>query len=145
MSVNGFATMIEAGTGRNFMRDELFGKILMQDEDIYYNYETVTELIMSVGTLALGIYHMTGRYKAAKYGQKFLGKSYKRAENGRWVSKDGLRQLRLDTTGHLYNGKPSKSHFNAEYFKTNYWQNKRVPIKRSNLHIFYDFFSMWVE
>ena len=74
VGVNGVATTIEAGTNYNFMRDGLFGEVLQLDESAYNTYETVTDIVMSVGTTVLGIYHMTGQYKAAKYGQKFLGK-----------------------------------------------------------------------
>lgn len=60
---------------------------------------------------------MTGRYKAAKYSQKFLGKGYYKAGQNRWVSSDGFRQVRWDVSHHLYDGVPSKAHFNLETFR----------------------------
>ena len=90
--INGLATLIEAGTGFNFIRDG----ILQGNETLYNWYEGITEGIAIVGTMILGAYHSTGRYKASKAGREFLGKGYKPKEPNRWVSKDGLRQLRFD-------------------------------------------------
>lgn len=69
------------------------------------------------GSMILGVFHMTGRYKAAKYAQKFLGRGYHKTSSGRWVSADGFRQVRWDTTGHLFHGIHTKPHFNLETFR----------------------------
>ncbi len=110
--VNGIATMIEAGTGYNFVRDGIF-----QGNETAYNwYAGITEGIAVVGTAILGVYHTTGRYNASKYGQKLLGKGYKKVSKGRWVSADGTRQLRWDTSHHMIDGVKSKNHFNFDFF-----------------------------
>ena len=83
--INGIATMIEAGTGYNLVRDGIF-----QGNETAYNwYAGITEGVAVVGTMILGIYNMTGRAKAARVGRKFLGKGYKKVGKGRWVSSDG--------------------------------------------------------
>lgn len=98
--INGVATVIEAGTDYNFVRDGVF-----QGNEVAYSwYAGITEGVATVGSLVLGLYQSTGRYKASKVGREWLGSGYKPAESNRWISKDGIRQLRFDGT-----------HFNMEY------------------------------
>ena len=80
---------------------------------------------------------MTGRAKAARAGRKYLGKGYKKAGKKRWVSADGMRQMRLD------NHKPFGSHFNFDLFKTNYWEGARTKIK-ATIHQIYKWFKTWI-
>ena len=97
--VNGIATIIEAGTNYNFVRDGIF----QGNETVYNWYAGITEGVAVLGTAVLGAYQSTGRYKASKVGRDFVGKGYKSAGKNRWISKDGLRQVRFDG-----------SHFNLE-------------------------------
>ena len=110
--INGLATMIEAGTQYNFIRDGLFNQVLGLNDSVYNSYSRVVEWVAIVGSTVLGFYHFTGHYKAAKASQKNLGKGYSKVDKNRWVSSDGLRQVRWDNTHHMYHGKPSRSHFN---------------------------------
>ena len=114
--VNAVATMVEASTDYNFVRDGLFNEVLGLDDSTYDIYSNVVEGIAIVGTMILGAYHCTGQYKASKASQKFLGKGYKKAGKNRWISSDSFRQVRWDTTHHMYKGKPSGLHFNWETF-----------------------------
>ena len=145
VGVNGVATTIEAGTNYNFMRDGLFGEVLQLDESAYNTYETVTDIVMSVGTMVLGVYHMTGQYKAAKYGQKFLGKGYKRVkgEKVRWISKDGLRQMIFDNTHHVLDGVKTTTHFNLYIHSTDMRIGKSDILKK--LHLFYKLWKIWLR
>lgn len=134
--VNGIATVIEAGTDYNFVRDGVF----QGDETAYNWYVNITEGVAAVGSMVLGAYHTTGQYKAAKYGQKYLGKGYKKAgytNSGtpRYVSKDGLRQMRFDAP-HMYKGKMIGKHLNLESFKG----TKPVPYE----HVLYSLFKYWI-
>ena len=135
--VNGVATIIEAGTGYNFVRDGVF-----QGNDIAYGwYAKITGGVAAVGSMILGFYHTTGQYKAAKYGQKYLGPGYKKvgySNSGtpRYVSKDGLRQMRFDKP-HMYKGEMIGKHMNLEYFKGN------NPV--SYQHVLYDLFKFWIK
>ena len=128
--INGIATIVEAGTSYNFIRDGIF----KGDKTGYIWYSVITNLITDIGISILGAYHMTGRYKAAKYGQGYLGKGYKKVGKNRWVSADGLRQMRWDTTHHIIDGIPSANHFNLYAFTHSYWQGGRNPILQ-NLHL----------
>ena len=138
--INGIATMVEAGTEYNFVRDGLFNEVLGLGDEAYDIYAGVTAVTAQIGTAVLGVYQMTGQFKAARQGRNFLGKGYKKVGDRRWVSKDGMRQLRWDNAekgGHI-------NHFNLETWK--------VPIKPkvknsviSNLHYFYKGFKYWVS
>ena len=139
--INGIATMVEAGTGYNFVRDGVF-----QGNETAYNwYAGITEGVAIIGTAILGVYNVTGRAKAARYGRKFLGKGYSKVGKGRWVSADGMRQFRFDSSHHFFEGIKSSNHFNAEFFKMNYWTSKRVPIRRNGLHVFYSLFKLIIK
>lgn len=138
--INGVATMIEAGTDYNFVRDGLFNDVLGLSDSAYNIYAGVTEGVAAVGSMILGFYHTTGQYKAAKYGQKYLGPGYKKAGytnagTPRYVSKDGLRQMRFDTP-HMYKGEMIGKHMNLELFKG----TKPVPYE----HVLYDLFTYWI-
>ena len=53
--INGVATIVEAGTDYNFVRDGVF-----QGNETAYNwYSGITEAVATIGTLILGIYQMT--------------------------------------------------------------------------------------
>ena len=136
--INGVATIIEAGTQYNFVRDGLFSSIGLSDTT-YNVYAGIVDGIATVGSAVLGVYHMTGQYKAAKYGQKFLGPGYKKVGYSnvgtpRYVSKDGIRQMRFDGP-HLYKGKMIGKHLNLEY---------RVESKLMRYkHIIYKMFKYW--
>jgi hypothetical protein len=141
--VNGVATIGEAATGYNLMRDGLFEDTLGWDESAYYWYEDISQGIAIVGSITLGVYQMTGQYKAAKYGQKYLGKGYVKEGPNRWVSKDGMRQMRWDKTRHYYKGKPASYHFNLEKFRNNYWQSTRNKLNPYE-HLWYEWFRFWI-
>ena len=130
-TVNGISTVIEAGTNYNFVRDGVF----QGNEKAYNIYENVTRGIAAVGSAICGGFLASGRGQATKIGRDFLGKGYKKAGRNRWVSKDGLRQMRFDTTHHLYEGKVSSNHFNFEFFKGNYWDGFTKINKKKNSHI----------
>lgn len=128
--INGIATIVEAGTNYNFVRDGVF----QGNETAYNIYAGITEGVAAVGSMILGVYHTTGQYKAAKASQKYLGKGYAKASKNRWISKDGLRQVRWDTTHHMYNGQPSPLHFNwYEYSSPITAGVRNKPIK--DIHI----------
>ena len=110
--INGIATMVEAGTDCNFVRDWLFNDVLGLSDTVYNVYAGIVEVGAMVGSMVLGFYHTTGQYKATKASQCYLRKGYSKAAKNRWISKDGYRQVRWDTTHHMYNGKPSSVHFN---------------------------------
>ena len=138
--INGVATMIEAGTDYNFVRDGLFNDVLGLSDYAYNIYAGVTEGVAAVGSMILGFYHTTGQYKAARYGQKYLGHGYKKvgytnAGTPRYVSKDGLRQMRFDTP-HMYRGEMIGKHMNLEYFKGT------TPIPYQ--HVLYSLFKYWI-
>ena len=140
--INGIATIVEAGTNFNFVRDGVFNNVGLSD-DIYDAYAGVTDVIADVGIMILGFYHTTGQYKAAKASQQYLGKGYTKASKGRWVSADGYRQVRWDTTHHMYKGKPSPVHFN--------WYEYKYPISAgvrnqliSDIHIWLKWFSYYI-
>ena len=134
--INGIATIVEAGTNYNFVRDGVF----QGNETAYNIYAGITEGVAAVGSMILGVYHTTGQYKAAKASQKYLGKGYAKASKNRWISKDGLRQVRWDTTHHMYNGQPSPLHFNwYEYSSPITAGVRNKPIK--DIHIWLKWFS----
>ncbi len=114
--VNGIATMIDAGTQYNFVRDGVFNGLGWSDE-AYNIYAGITEGVAALGSMVLGVYHTTGQYKAAKASQKYLERGYTKAGKNRWVSRDGFRQVRWDTTHHMFDGNPSPVHFNWVQFK----------------------------
>ncbi len=144
VGINGVATMAEAGTNYNFMRDGLFGDVFGLDEEIYYGYETVTETVMSIGAISLGIYHMTGQYKAAKYGQKFLGKGYSKVKGKkRWISQDGLRQMIFDDSHHFIDGVVSRNHFNLNIHASDMRFGKSKILQK--IHLEYSSFRMWLR
>lgn len=141
--INGVATMIEAGTDYNFVRDGLFNDVLGLSDSAYNVYAGITEGVAAVGSMILGFYHTTGQYKAAKASQQYLGKGYTKAGKNRWVSADGYRQVRWDTTRHMYKGKPSPVHFN--------WYEYQYPIAPgvrnklvSDVHVWLKWFSYYM-
>ena len=141
--INGVATMIESSTEYNFVRDGLFNKVLKLNDVTYNIYARVVEGIAIAGSMFLGFYHSTGQYKAAKASQKYLGKGYSRVEKNRWISADGLRQVRWDTTHHMYHGKPSPLHFN--------WYEYASPISSgirgkaiNEAHLWLKWFSYYI-
>ena len=141
--INGVATMIEAGTDYNFVRDGLFNDVLGLSDSTYNIYASATEGVAAVGSMVLGFYHTTGQYKAAKASQKYLGKEYTKAGKNRWVSNDGYRQVRWDTTHHIYKGKPSPVHFN--------WCEYKYPIAPgvrnklvNDVHVWLKWFSYYM-
>lgn len=127
--INGLATVIEAGTDYNFFRDGVF-----QGNEIAYNwYSGTAEAIAIIGSMVLGVYHMTGQYKAARCGQEMLGKGYRKAGPNRWISKDGFGQLRLDD-----------GHFNYEIME-NIIQPKVRNTTLLNFHIYFHGFLTSVK
>lgn len=139
--INGVAEIVEAATDYNFVRDGIFNGLGWSDE-AYNIYAGVVEGVAAVGSAVLGVYHTTGQYKAAKYGQKFLGRGYHKAGKtnvgtGRYVSKDGLRQMRFDGP-HPYKGKMLKNHLNLELIKAS---GKLKPFQ----HVLYNIFRFWIE
>ena len=133
--INAAATLIEAGIGFNFVRDGIF-----QGNSTAYNwYAGITEGIAIIGSAVLGLYHQTGQFKAAKKGREFLGKGYKKVGNNRWVSRDGLRQLRWDKMGHG----SLAPHFNLETYLTPIVGHGNHYIE--NLHLFYDLVKFWIS
>ena len=135
--VNGIATIIEAGTGYNFVRDGVF----QGNETAYGWYAGITEGISVMGSAILGVFHMTGRYKAARYGQKFLGKGYKKVGPRRWVSADGFRQMIFDNTHHVLDGVKTANHFNLSKHAANIFLGKSPILKK--IHLFYKLFEFW--
>ena len=81
--INGVATIIEAGTDYNFVRDGLFNDVLGLSDSAYNVYAGITEGVAAVGSMILGFYHTTGQYKAAKASQQYLGKGYTKAGKNR--------------------------------------------------------------
>ena len=140
--INGVATMIEAGTQYNFVRDGVFNGLGWSDS-AYNVYAGVTEGVAMVGIMILGFYHATGHYKAAKESQRYLGKGYTKAEKNRWISKDGYRQVRWDTTRHPYKGKPSKFHFNLYEFKNPIEKGVRNELVK-DVHVWLKWFSYYM-
>ncbi|MCB9498820.1 MAG: RHS repeat-associated core domain-containing protein [Bacillales bacterium] len=139
--INGIATIVEAGADYNFVRDGMFNEVLGLSDNAYNVYSEVTEGVAIVGSMILGVYHTTGQYKAAKYGQKMLGNGYSKEGPGRWVSEDGMRQMRLDG-GHLYKGQKLGNHINIDYFRYgSYWEGYTKIGKK--IHILYKWFSYW--
>ena len=134
--INAISTIGEGITGYNFMEEGVF----QGNSKAYSIYENVTEGIAIVGSLILGVYHSTGHYKAAKYGQKFLGSGYKKAGytkigKPRYVSKDGLRQMRFDKP-HMKDGVKIGKHLNLEFFNG----TDTVPYQ----HVLYNLFKFWI-
>ena len=141
--INGVATVIEAGTQYNFVRDGIFNGLGLSD-NAYDIYDKVVAGVAIVGSAILGFYHTTGQYKAAKASQKYLGKGYLKADKNRWISKDGFRQVRWDTTHHIYKGKPSPVHFNWYEYKypiANGVRNKLIK----DVHVWIKWFSFFIQ
>ena len=140
--VNGIATIGEGITGGyNFVRDGLFNSILGLSDDAYNIYAGIVEGVAVMGSAVLGVYNMTGRAKAARYGREFLGKGYSKVAKGRWASADGLRQMIFDNTHHLLDGVRTNTHFNLYTHATNFLKGKSTIIAK--LHVFYDLFKIW--
>ena len=138
--INGVATIIEAGSGYNFVRDGVF----QGDDNAYNLYDRITESVAKIGSLIIGVYHLTGHYKAAKASQQFLGKGYIKAGSNRWISADGLRQVRWDTTHHLYKGIISSNHFNwYSYSKSLLLPGRNKPI--SDIHVWIKLFKYIIK
>ena len=135
--VNAVATMIEAGTNYNFIRDGLF----QGNSTAYHWYVGITNGIATIGSMALGFYHTTGQYQAAKYGQNFLGKGYRHIAGNRWVSKDGLRQMIFDNTHHILDGVRTTNHYNLLMHSNSIFAGRSSIIDK--LHVFYSLFRIW--
>ena len=138
--VNGIATVVEVGTDYNFVRDGLFNSVLGLSDSAYNIYSGITAGVALLGSAVLGFYHTTGQYKAAKYGQKYLKPGYTKAGytkagTPRYVSKDGLRQMRFDKP-HMYKGKMIGKHLNLEFFEGT------KPLAYE--HVLYDLFNYWI-
>ena len=133
--INGIATIVEAGTNYNFVRDGIF----QGNSTAYDWYSGITEGIAVLGTAILGMYNMSGRAKAARYGRKFLGKGYQKISKKRWVSSDGLRQMIFDDTHHILDGVKTTNHFNLYNHASNLLEGKSKIIKK--LHLFYTLFK----
>lgn len=141
--INGVATMIEAGTNYSFIQDGLFNEVLGLSDSAYTVYTGVVEGVAVVGSMVLGFYHTTGQYKAAKASQRYLGKGYTKAGKNRWISQDRLRQVRWDTTHHMYNGKPSSPHFNWYEYSSPITQGVRNKAIK-DIHIWLKWFSYFI-
>ena len=140
--INGIATIGEGiSGGYNFVRDGLFNSVLGLSDNAYNIYSGVVEGVAIVGSTVLGMYNMTGRAKAARYGREFLGKGYSKVAKGRWASADGLRQMIFDNTHHLLDGVRTNTHFNLYTHATNFLKGKSTIIAK--LHVFYDLFKIW--
>ena len=140
--INGVATLVEGmNGGYNFIRDGLFNEGLGLSDNAYNTYSGVVEGIAIIGSAVLGVYNMTGRAKAARYGREFLGKGYSKVAKGRWASADGLRQMIFDNTHHLLDGVRTNTHFNLYTHATNFLKGKSTIIAK--LHVFYDLFKIW--
>ena len=132
--INGIATIGEGiSGGYNFVRDGLFNSVLGLSDNAYNIYSGVVEGVAVVGSMMLGIYQSTGRFKASKAGREYLGKGYKPNGRGGWVSKDGFRQMRLD-----------KGHFNLELM-LNQIQNGVRNKTLMNAHLYFKGFKIWSE
>ena len=134
--INAVAEIGDAIFDYNFMEDGLF----RGNSSAYHIYAGITEGTAAIGSAVLGIYHSTGQYKAAKYGQKYLGQGYHKAgytNSGypRYVSKDGLRQMRFDAP-HMYKGEMIGKHLNLESFIG----TKPIPFE----HVLYNTFKYWI-
>lgn len=145
--LNGISMLVEAATwnnetqqGFNPVREWVF----QGDQNAYDTFSAITATVAQVGTMILGMYQSTGQFQAAKEGRRFLGKGYKREGPGRWVSKDGMRQLRWDKSLHKYKGIDVGYHFNLETFKVSYWQGGGHTLKTFK-HLFYDLVRFWLE
>jgi hypothetical protein len=70
-----------------------------------------------------------------KYGKEFLGDDFTKEGIGRYLSKDGFRQMRFDLTHH--NGLPV--HINLETFSHSVYDimGKGVRTVIENIHIFF--------
>ena len=143
--VNGISTISEAVTwneseqkGFNPVRDWFFGG----DQEAFDIFSEATAITAQIGTIVLGIYQSTGQFKAAKAGREYLGKGYKKVGKDRWVSKDGLRQLRWDKTLHPIGGEEAGYHFNFDKFKVSYWEGGSG---KSFKHVLYDFVRYYFD
>ena len=61
--INGIATIIEAGTGYNFVRDGLFNTVLGLSDSTYDIYAGVTEGIALIGTTVCSIWNIINPIK----------------------------------------------------------------------------------
>jgi hypothetical protein len=61
--VNGIATMIEAGTDYNFVRDGLFNDVLGLSDNAYNWYAGITEAVAIVGSIACSAWQITSKIK----------------------------------------------------------------------------------
>ena len=121
------------------MRDGLFEDTLGWDESAYYWYEDISQGIAIAGSITLGVYQTTAQFKAAKQGQQFLGKGYHKAGSRRWVSKDGMKQLRWDKFGHGKYG----PHFNLEKWAFQIGTKGNYVLRGGNNHLFYLWWKLW--
>ena len=93
-TINGASEVVEAGTGYNFVEDTVFGG----NSSAYNTYATITGTIATIGAIVCGGWRIAnnGKIQAFKSGKQFLGKGYKKVGPNRYVSQDGMRQMRLD-------------------------------------------------
>jgi len=63
------------------------------------------------------------------------------AGQNRWVSSDGFRQVRWDVSHHLYNGVPSKVHFNLQTYRNPIGGLIRPGKAIENIHVWIDWFG----
>lgn len=138
-TVNGAATIVEAATDYNIVRDGAF----QGNEAAYNAYANVTKSIASIGSAVLGVYNMTGYGQAARAGRKFLGNGYTKASNTRWISKDGLRQMIVDKTHHILDGEVTSNHFNLITNVTDVRMGRSAIAQK--LHLFYKGFKIWIK
>ena len=138
-AINGVATIAEAATDYNVIEDGVF----QGNEEAYDTYATVTEGVASAGSAVLGVYNATGYAQAAREGRRFLGSGYTKADNTRWVSKDGLRQMMVDKTHHVLDGKPTTNHFNLITHLSDIRLGRSGIAKK--LHLFYKGFKTWIR
>ena len=142
--INGIATIGEGiSGGYNFVRDGLFNEVLGVSDDVYNIYSGVVEGVAIVGSMILGVYQLTGRAQAARYGRKFLGKGYNKVGKSRWASADGLRQMIFDDSHHFLDGVRTTTHFNLYTHAANFLKGKSDITNK--LHVFYNLFKMWLR
>ena len=69
--INGIATIIEAGTGYNFIRDGFFNDVLGLSDDVYDWYVGITSGIAIAGTTVCSIWNITNPIKGfTKHGKQ---------------------------------------------------------------------------
>ena len=74
----------------------------------------------------------SSREEALDIGRRFLGEGYTKVETGRYVSKDGFRQMRFDFTHH----NKTTHHINLETYRNELKPGVRNKII-SDIHVFW--------